>query len=101
MRRALANLLDNALKHTPRGGRIQVTRRIDAEGDRLSVDNTGSQLPEGEPSRLFERFITAGDKPGRGLGLAFVAAIAARYGWRAEAQNTADGVRVSLLLGAE
>ena len=80
----LANLLDNALKYTPEGGKIFVRARIaDESGDRngqfveICVRDTGIGIPEDELPRLFERFYRV-DKArsralgGTGLGLAIV-----------------------------
>ncbi len=76
---ALSNLLDNALKFTPAGGRVDV--RVGRAGDAIvaAVDDTGPGLPSGEHARVFQRFYraeTARQTPGNGLGLSLVAAIA-------------------------
>ncbi|MEO1039565.1 MAG: HAMP domain-containing sensor histidine kinase [Pseudomonadota bacterium] len=96
VRRAVANLMDNALKNTPDNGQIRVTLVSEARGFDLSVENTGSRVPDGDLNQVFERFYRRGEQGGRGLGLAFVAAIAKRHGWTAKAQNTEDGVRIEL-----
>ena len=73
---AIGNLIDNAIKYTPLGGRIDI--RL-AEGPVLSVSDTGPGIPTGEQDRVTQRFhrIEASRQlPGNGLGLALVAAIA-------------------------
>ena len=75
IRRVLVNLLDNALKFTPRQGGIVVgVRRIDGDRARLSVRDGGPGIAEEHRSRIFEKFsqIAAVDaRRGTGLGLAF------------------------------
>ncbi len=96
LRQVLANLLRNALVHTPAGTRIDVS--VDA-GDRtatLVVRDFGPGLPPtGDPAELFDRFWRADPGRGRGragagLGLAIVAAIVTAHGGRARAAD-ADG----------
>ena len=81
LRRALNNLLSNALRHTPPGGRVTVTI-VRQEGPLLlQVENTGETIPAQHLDRLFERFYrvdparqhAAGE--GTGLGLAITQAI--------------------------
>jgi two-component system OmpR family sensor kinase len=95
----LANLLRNALVHTPAGTPIEVTVARTGEAARVSVRDHGPglpNLPEGEPAALFERFWRAEGgrergKAGAGLGLAIVAAIVERHGGHVEAANAPDG----------
>jgi len=82
----LANLLDNALRYTPKGGRIDVAVD-DADGHAvLSVADTGPGIPELERERVFERFHRGApdDDPavptGSGLGLSIVRRIADAHG---------------------
>jgi signal transduction histidine kinase/HAMP domain-containing protein len=81
----LDNLISNALKFTPGGGRVEV--RIGAVGEdaRLQVSDTGVGVPQEEQSRLFDRFFRASNAtsravPGVGLGLMIVRAIVAAHG---------------------
>jgi PAS domain S-box-containing protein len=76
--RLLHNLIGNALKFTPRGGRV--TARLASRGDQLelSVEDDGPGIPEGQRAAIFERFRqleTAGPKSGFGLGLSICAKI--------------------------
>lgn len=91
------NLTDNALRYTPRGGRVDV-RLASSPGElRLEVADTGPGLGD-EPERLFERFYrpegvrTPGEATsGTGLGLAIVRALAEGAGGRVEAANRPEG----------
>jgi two-component system OmpR family sensor kinase len=98
LRQVLANLLRNALVHTPAGTPIEVT--VDAVADareaRLEVRDHGPGLPAGDPAELFERFWRADPGRGRGragagLGLSIVAAIVSAHGGRAEAADAPGG----------
>ncbi|HET8756766.1 MAG TPA: HAMP domain-containing sensor histidine kinase, partial [Solirubrobacteraceae bacterium] len=96
LRQVLANLMRNALVHTPAGTGIDVSV---ANGDgnvRLVVRDHGPGLPTEDPGALFERFWRAegGRERGRagaGLGLAIVAAIVDAHGGSVGAANAADG----------
>jgi signal transduction histidine kinase len=75
LRRVLANLLDNALKFTPVGGRVSLKAELEEEGVLLSITDTGPGIPEEFRDRIFERFAQvpgiSGRRRGTGLGLAF------------------------------
>ena len=66
-----SNLLGNAVKFTPKGGRVTVGARAEGERVRFWVDDTGPGIPEEHRQHLFERFWQArkGDRRGAGLGL--------------------------------
>jgi signal transduction histidine kinase len=77
LRQVLTNLFDNALRYTPRGGRIRVRAIPEAGGVRVSVEDTGSGIPNEYVSRIFERFYRVDphrsrEEGGTGLGLAIV-----------------------------
>ncbi len=97
LRQLLANLLRNALVHTPAGTPIEVTVNAPAAGEvRLAVRDHGPGLPTDQPSALFERFWRAETgrtrgRGGAGLGLAIVAGVVEAHGGRVEARNAADG----------
>lgn len=78
---ALANLLDNALRYTPAGGRVTVQVEAGEEGARLSVSDSGPGIPPEELPQAMQRFFRASNSQGTGsgLGLAIVSAIAKRH----------------------
>ncbi len=96
IRRVFANLLRNAILHTPEGTPVEVWLRRE-EGEAVArVRDHGPGLPAGDPAALFERFWRSSasrgrDDGGSGLGLAIVAAVAAAHGGRAEAANAPGG----------
>jgi len=67
-RQVLLNLLDNAIKYSPSGGRLEV--ELEAVGDRLrfSVHDQGLGIPVGEQERIFEKFVRADPSLARGVG---------------------------------
>jgi signal transduction histidine kinase len=77
IRKAIANLIDNAIKYTPEKGRIEITAKKTSEGIKIEVSDTGIGIPEEDLPRIFERFYRV-DKSrsremgGTGLGLAIV-----------------------------
>ena len=84
LRRALANLLSNAIRHCPPGGTVLVRLEDDVSGIRLSVENPGT-IPAGNLPRLFDRFFTGDPSRGPGgdgigLGLAIVKSIVTAHG---------------------
>jgi two-component system OmpR family sensor kinase len=96
LRQVLANLVRNALIHTPAGTPVDVGVRRDGETVMLEVRDHGPGLPPGEPDALFERFWRAEGgrergKAGAGLGLAIVAGIVAAHGGEVHAENAPDG----------
>lgn len=90
MRQALANLVDNAIKYTPAGGRISVTARRDGEDAVVSVQDTGIGIAPEDLPRIWER-LYRGDRSrttrGLGLGLSLVKAIVEAHGGRVSAQS--------------
>jgi two-component system, OmpR family, sensor kinase len=78
----LRNLLDNAIKYTPAGGRIDIALGRDSDAVWLAVDDSGAGIPETERERVFDRFyrLPGTDAPGSGLGLAIVKTVAERLG---------------------
>jgi signal transduction histidine kinase len=92
--RAVENLVENALVHGPAGGRVTVS--VAYSGDMrhalLTVSDEGPGPDPGDHDRLFERFWRgpgASARPGSGLGLSIVAAIAARHGGKVRVQGSA------------
>ena len=96
---ALANLVENALRHTPRGSRIEVV--VASHGDRpsLEVTDDGPGVPADkrqEVLRPFYRLEASRTTPGSGLGLAIVAAVASRHHAALELADAAPGLTVRL-----
>jgi signal transduction histidine kinase len=84
------NLVGNALKFTPSGGRVSIGGFIDANELRLTVADTGPGLTEEQRARLFERFWQArgADRRGLGLGLPIAKGIAEAHGGRLWVEST-------------
>jgi heavy metal sensor kinase len=101
--RALSNLLDNAIRHTPAEGRIDISCETTPAGAVLTVSDTGPGVPDAQLTDIFQRFTRTDDARtagGAGLGLAIVAAIAAAHDGTVRACNREDGtgLRVELHL---
>ncbi|MET4705916.1 HAMP domain-containing sensor histidine kinase [Frigoribacterium sp. UYMn621] len=89
--RALANLLDNALKFTPTGGSVTVVATNNSESAIFSVTDTGSGMTPHEIQHAFDRFwraTAASSAPGHGLGLALVERIAQAHRGRVAIVST-------------
>ena len=104
LRRALANLLSNAIRHTPAGGSIRVAIELTDRGAALAIENTGEAIPPQHLSRIFDRFYRADPSrhhgnEGAGLGLAITRSIVRAHGGEISAHSTADGVRFEIRLG--
>lgn len=65
----LTNLIDNALKYTPRGGRVTVRSGVEAACAYLEVEDDGPGIPESERAHVRERFYRRAGSPGVGVGL--------------------------------
>jgi two-component system sensor histidine kinase KdpD len=81
---ALSNLVTNALRYTPRGGRVTVEAIPDDGIARIVVSDTGPGIPEDQRERIFERFVQGhdGSVGAAGLGLAIVRDIVQAHGGR-------------------
>jgi two-component system OmpR family sensor kinase len=90
----LNNLVDNAIRHTPPGGRVDVTLRREANGIALTVLDNGPGIPESEIGRVCDRFYrcvsTSGSGQGSGLGLAIALRVAQRHHATLEVRNRGD-----------
>ncbi|MBS0412773.1 MAG: sensor histidine kinase N-terminal domain-containing protein [Proteobacteria bacterium] len=98
----LRNLIDNALRHTPAGGVVQVTAARCASGaPELAVQDSGPGIPPSERQRVLDRFyrVPGAAGHGSGLGLAIVQAVARRHGARVEVGESAGlgGARVGVV----
>jgi heavy metal sensor kinase len=91
LRRMILNLVDNAIKYTADGGRVDIACRVAAAGFELHVTDTGPGIPPELHSRIFERFFRAdparsrsGREGGAGLGLSIALWIAEAHQGRLE-----------------
>ena len=78
-------LIDNAIAHTPPGGKVTVSAGDDGQWVRLAVSDTGSGIPAEDHAAVFERFARRDDarvRPGTGLGLAIARGIVEAHGGR-------------------
>lgn len=92
LRRAITNLLDNALRHTPPEGRVTLSVEGLPGAVCIRVQDTGEGIPEGDLPRVFERFYQvdksrAGAGHGSGLGLAIVREVVAAHGGDVRVQS--------------
>jgi signal transduction histidine kinase len=95
----LANLIDNAIRHTPEGAHIEVS--LVNHGSQLvaSVADDGPGVPQSEYERIFRRFYRLERSirtPGTGLGLSLVAAVAELHGMEFRASDNAPGLRMTI-----
>jgi two-component system OmpR family sensor kinase len=86
------NLLDNALRFTPGGGRIRIRSFLAGESVRVELWDPGCGLPPEELERVFERFYQASENEGSGsgLGLATVQALVGQLGGEVHLENRLD-----------
>jgi signal transduction histidine kinase len=93
LRVLVRNLVDNAVRHTPQGGRVQVRVRQAGDAVLLEVIDTGPGIPAADRERAFDRFYRRASAPegGSGLGLAIVRAIAERHGAEVDLSDAAGG----------
>jgi signal transduction histidine kinase len=97
------NLVDNAVRHTPMGSRVEVRVSSDGAGPVLQVDDGGPGIPADERERVFDRFYRRADggEGGTGLGLAIVRSIAQRHGGSVSlAESPLGGLQVRVRLAA-
>ena len=99
-----ANLLDNAVKFTPRGGSVDIAVSVAADGPVLTVRDSGSGIPEAERALVLNRF-HRGERtrhvPGSGLGLNLVAAIVRLHGFHLHMDDAAPGLVMQVRCWAE
>jgi two-component system OmpR family sensor kinase len=96
LRQVLANLVRNAVVHTPPGTPIEVTLGLQGDTAVIEVVDHGSGIRPDHAQRIFERFHRAdparsGDQGGSGLGLSIAAAVVAAHGGRIDVRDTAGG----------
>jgi signal transduction histidine kinase len=99
------NLLENALSHTPAGGRVTIRALPDGGRVVVEVHNTGSHIPPEELPRVFERFYQVDRsraREGAGLGLAIVREVLAAHGGEVDARSSpTEGTTFAVRLPAK
>lgn len=105
LRELLSNLVDNALKYNPEGGRVTLRSGVGPDGAFLEVEDDGPGVPEAERARIVQRFyrLPGASGEGSGLGLAIADEIAQLHQARLVLGAAADGVglRVQLVFPPE
>jgi len=91
----LTNLLFNAVKYTPPGGRVRLEVRPNGTAIDVSIADTGIGIPEADLPHIFEEFFRAAnaravERDGAGLGLAFARQVIERHGGQVWARNNPD-----------
>ena len=91
MRQVVANLLDNAIKYTPAGGRVEVTGARDGDVATIHVEDTGIGITAADLPNIWDR-LYRGDQSrserGLGLGLSLVRAVVHAHGGRVDVSST-------------
>jgi signal transduction histidine kinase len=97
---ALANLVDNAIKYTPSGGKVTIAAEQNGKGAIVTVADNGPGIPEDDRPRAIERFVrleASRHSPGTGLGLSLVAAVARLHEARLELSDNHPGLKASMI----
>jgi signal transduction histidine kinase len=101
-REILSNLVANALRYTPRGGRITVVARAEDPGVAVEVRDTGAGIAPEEIDRIFDRFYKSAESRGAGLGLAIAKQLVEAHGGRISATSVVgEGTTIRFTLPAE
>jgi two-component system OmpR family sensor kinase/two-component system sensor histidine kinase QseC len=93
------NLVDNAVRYSPKGARVELRVLVDQGSPTIHVDDAGPGIPPSERERVFDRFYrrASNDEQGSGLGLAIVKGVAARHGAQVSLSDSPlGGLRVSV-----
>jgi hypothetical protein len=96
---ALVNLVDNAIKYTPKGGQVSIAVTEEGDSTLVTVADSGPGIPESERTRVLERFVrleASRHSPGTGLGLSLVAAVARLHDARLLLEDNRPGLKATL-----
>ena len=101
IREVLTNLISNAMRHTPEGGRVSVTASATAKSMVVSVADTGSGIPAADLPKIFDRFYKGRASRGSGLGLTIARNLVVAHGGEihavsVEGKGTTISVRLPL-----
>jgi signal transduction histidine kinase len=99
---ALANLVDNAIKYSPSGGRVTLAVAPQRDGGSVVVADTGPGIPTEEREHVLHRFVRLEQSrttPGNGLGLSLVSAVAGLHNGSLILGDNHPGLRAELILG--
>jgi len=91
MEQVFVNLLENAIRHTPPHGGVDVSVTEEKDGVLIAVSDQGPGLKEDEKERVFDKFYHGKSSPGAGLGLSICRAIVNAHGGRIWAENRPGG----------
>jgi heavy metal sensor kinase len=106
LRRAIVNLVENAVKYTPAGGTVELLVTAGAEGVEIAVEDTGIGIAPDDRQRIFEPFVRlddarSRDSGGSGLGLTIARSIVAAHGGRVDVESRpGQGSRFTIHLPA-
>jgi signal transduction histidine kinase len=100
LRQVVVNLVDNAIRHSPAGGRVSVhASAAQPSGLRLEVSDSGPGIPAAERERVFERFTRgATSAGGTGLGLAIARWAVELHGGAMEVMDAKAGCRIEITI---
>jgi two-component system sensor histidine kinase/response regulator len=103
LKRVAENLLDNAIRHAPKGGRIVLSSVARPDATEIRVEDNGPGIPEEMRERIFDPFVqlernVGASRTGRGLGLAFCRLAVEAHGGKIWIEDANPGARFSLVL---
>jgi signal transduction histidine kinase len=101
MREAVSNLVDNAVKFTPEGGRVRVEAAMVDGLPWLAVSDTGCGVPPQDKERIFRRFFRGERSGGNGLGLSIAQTIADLHGFQLAVEDNNPGARFIMRASAK
>jgi signal transduction histidine kinase len=99
IREVLTNLISNAMRHTPEGGRVSVDASANARSIVVSVSDTGSGIPAADLPKIFDRFYKGPASRGSGLGLTIARNLVVAHGGEIRADSVeGNGTTVTVTL---